>query len=413
MNFRLRAIEATSLDPSRVLFILPSEGEATAEDLAMLQALYSRDPRPIDSSIKLAKATASGEFMKQFYVGYGHDSIADCGMVLIAIENVPMLIAKMIQHYQLYKGQESSTRYLDFSVQPFVAHSSAGRMYQNKLRMFYKSAMEPQLAHMSQMHGLDLKDPVQKKAARSAAFDVLRGFLPIGALTNLSWYVDLRNLNEHLHTLDFLAERMMMPDLKAVVLKIRALATEEFPNSITAEPRQAPVYEDWHYGENRQAPGYTFTARKLSTYSTQMSCEWGGLIDFASWRDLARHRSVFQTFPHIGVEYGFHDWYTRFLAPDLRGKGQELVAECPGSDIYAIPMGMRVPYFCQGLQRKFEYMAALRSSATVHPTLRAEAIRMGSELIRRGASFKLNTDAGWTVGPKRASQDILKKQGVV
>ena len=64
------------------------------------------------------KASGSGKFMERFYVGYGHQSIADCGSTTLFIEGVSMLAAKAIQDWPLYAGQEGSTRYIDMSKQP-------------------------------------------------------------------------------------------------------------------------------------------------------------------------------------------------------------------------------------------------------------------------------------------------------
>nr|MDP9127602.1 thymidylate synthase [Pseudomonadota bacterium] len=49
------------------------------EDLAMLQALYSRSPASVLSHLEKLKQTGSGKFMDNYYVGYGHASIGDCG----------------------------------------------------------------------------------------------------------------------------------------------------------------------------------------------------------------------------------------------------------------------------------------------------------------------------------------------
>ena len=58
--------------------------------------------------------------MSQFYVGYGHKSIGDCGSITIFIEGCSMLAAKAIQDTKLYNGQEASTRYIDFSQQAMI-----------------------------------------------------------------------------------------------------------------------------------------------------------------------------------------------------------------------------------------------------------------------------------------------------
>ncbi len=81
----------------------------------MLQALYSRSPKSVHEHLAKVRKDGSGNFMSQFYVGYGHKSIGDCGTTSIFIEGLSMLAAKAIQQWPLYSGQEASTRYMDFS----------------------------------------------------------------------------------------------------------------------------------------------------------------------------------------------------------------------------------------------------------------------------------------------------------
>jgi hypothetical protein len=91
--------------------------EFSPEPLAMLQALYSRDPRSVLDHIDRVHKVGAEKFMGSFYVGYGHKSIGDCGTTTIFIEQVSMLCAKAFQDWPLYNGQEASTRYLDMSKQ--------------------------------------------------------------------------------------------------------------------------------------------------------------------------------------------------------------------------------------------------------------------------------------------------------
>jgi len=42
------------------------------EDVAMMQALYSRSPKSVTEHVEKVKKSGSGKFMETFYVGYGH-----------------------------------------------------------------------------------------------------------------------------------------------------------------------------------------------------------------------------------------------------------------------------------------------------------------------------------------------------
>ena len=91
--------------------------EFNPQDTAMMQALYSRSASSVKEHVEKVKSSGSGKFMEKFYVGYGHASIADCGSTTIFVEGVSMLVAKAIQQWPLYSGQETSSRYIDFSKQ--------------------------------------------------------------------------------------------------------------------------------------------------------------------------------------------------------------------------------------------------------------------------------------------------------
>src|SRR6185369_8011003 len=91
--------------------------DLSPEPGAMVQALYSRDPRSVKDHLIQVREKGAEKFMANFYVGYGHKSIGDCGTTSIFVENVSMLVAKAVQDWPLYSGQEASTRYLDMGAQ--------------------------------------------------------------------------------------------------------------------------------------------------------------------------------------------------------------------------------------------------------------------------------------------------------
>src|SRR5262245_12045885 len=101
-----------------VVIVLDTGAVIGPEAEAMLQALHSRSIGGLESHLKIVAEKGPDNFMKNFYVGYGHKSIGDCGTASLFIEGVSMLAAKAIQDWALYSGQESSTRYIDYKVQP-------------------------------------------------------------------------------------------------------------------------------------------------------------------------------------------------------------------------------------------------------------------------------------------------------
>ncbi len=109
----------------------------------MLQALHSRSAGGIENHLQVLAEKGADNFMSKFYVGYGHKSIGDCGNVTVFIEGVSQLVAKAVQDTKLYSGQEVSTRYVDFSQQPFLdpSTSEAGKAILEEERAFYLSLL--------------------------------------------------------------------------------------------------------------------------------------------------------------------------------------------------------------------------------------------------------------------------------
>jgi thymidylate synthase ThyX len=99
------------------LHILSPQFSGDPEALAMLQAFYSRSAESIVSRVeRLGKdLTSVKAALNKFYIGYGHQSIGDCGTVTVFVENVSILAAKALQENPLYNGQECSTRYIELS----------------------------------------------------------------------------------------------------------------------------------------------------------------------------------------------------------------------------------------------------------------------------------------------------------
>lgn len=431
MNIRIKTNDTPMYDgdTSRVLLLLPPEDAASAEDYAMIQALYSRDPRPIDDAVKLARTSQSGEFMKKFYVGYGHQSIADCGMITLAIENVPMVIAKLIQHTQLYNGQECSTRYLDFSTQGMTVNP-ADLKHAQQLRQLYNDNLTVAHEYAAELHDLDMSNPTENKTAKAAAFDILRGILPIGTHTNLSWTTSIRNFHQHMARLkavneylesrtgelyyrtgesyyrkhgDFISFNSQgILGLDEIVAKLNDLVNTEFPNS------QAEYKDD----------------RKLIVEfdqfnQTRFNCEYhngevhpwsvvrtSGELDFAGWRDLARHRSIKQSFP-FDYNTDLHVFYQEHLSnmsTTLLGNIYEIMDDL--FDPLALPMGVTVPYHLQGTYDDFEYIVHLRTGHTVHPTVRRIMLDLADQLDIKIPDYR--SGSRWSVNTKRASQDIKK-----
>jgi len=416
---------------------------------AMIQALYSRSPKSVTEHLKKVKETGPEKFMENFYVGYGHKSIGDCGTTSIFVENVSMLAAKAIQDWPLYNGQEASTRYLDFKNQPTVIPyvGDAGLIIRNWMD-FYEKAIVEMTKYLMEKHPLTdgIKKGIHKKAIQARAFDICRGFLPAGSTTYVSWHTNLRQAYDHLKQL----HHHPLEEVRTIASEIHTELKEKYSSSFLH--KSYPL--DEQYIEETSA-SFTYDRRRFATefkFSTNLfDCntilndsdllkalkdrpskselphvfkEFGNIkfqfpLDFGSYRDLQRHRSAYQPMPRLTMENGFDKWYLDSLTEPLRLEALELLNEQetsidslmldPDEEQYLIPMGYRIPVtICCSLPSA-TYIAELRSAQTVHPTLRVRAQQMGDALKNTIPDMAIYHDQRadvWNVA--RGFQDIVE-----
>ena len=207
------------------------------EDGAMLQALYSRSPASVVDHLEKVKKSGSGKFMEQFYVGYGHASIGDCGFTTVFIENVSQLVAKAIQDNPLYNGQEASTRYLDFSSQPIINPfgTEEAAAIQKGWMNIYNTCMPKVREALKREYPFNSEDYKSEKqwegAIAARAFDTLRAFLPVGGTTLLSWTTNLRQARDRLMRLT----GHPLKEVRSVAENIFQQFAAKYPNSFNGK----------------------------------------------------------------------------------------------------------------------------------------------------------------------------------
>ena len=464
LNHAIEMIEGNT-DDSRVL-VLNTGAELTAEDVAMLQALYSRSPDSVLNHLNKLAKVGSGKFMDLYYVGYGHKSIGDCGTTVIFIEGVSMLTAKAIQDSMLYNGQECSTRYLDFSTQPFLTSATASPSLfglsevsvLERWRQFYVSNLDQVKAHVAKQFPRqeDEEEAVYQKAVNARAFDIMRSFLPAGASTSLSWATNLRQATDHLKLL--LCHPLL--EVRRVAEAIQKALMQTHPNSFRRSTSSEEVsycrwwMEDFYlyqgsvsHHKMKEGVSYKhafFDGGGLSRYKSVLESRPRGgeipkklgslgvmqfefLLDFGSYRDIQRQRAVIQQMPLLTTEYGFEKWYLEQLPEDVReeavvtlgvfehGVISDLTRQFGKVEAqYFIPMGYRVPCQVTGDLPALVYLVELRAGAMVHPTLRLRAQQMAKVLETHfGPSSGLVLHVDYSeVGrfdSRRGGQDIVAK----
>lgn len=407
------------------------------EDLAMLQALYSRSAESVDVHLEKVRSTGSGKFMEKYYVGYSHKSIADCGSTTVFIENVSMLAAKAIQDWPLYSGQETSSRYVDMSTRRVVnpIGSPASRAIIDRWMAFY-TAHQPRVAETVRARHparAGERPSAYEGAVKARTFDIMRGFLPAGIATQLSWHTNLRQASDHLIGLAChpafevaqiatalrgqLADRYSasgfessLPTAGGVRADARTGNTGDADDPIAAARSdrstwEAEIARDLSYsaclnfaGKDPWDPFVVSSTLEIPDRYAQalrtrprgcvlphVLSDLGqvgidGLIDFGSFRDLQRHRNGVCRMPLLTTSHGFDPWYLEQLDDDLRVEAGELIARSseeidrldadPVAKQYYVALGYRVPYSVTFGLPALLYVLELRSGKHVHPTLR-------------------------------------------
>ena len=369
--------------------------EANAEDNAMLQALYSRSSKSVTEHLEKLKSTGSGKFMEQYYIGYGHASVGDLGTTTVYFEGISMLAAKALQDNQLYNGQECSSRYIDFSNVEFrgghIAPDCVVASMQEKLRTFYVKYMEPTKDWLKVKHPrLDSESESQyDKAIAARAFDIMRGFLPCGATTNVAWTGTLRNMKERLELLlhhplvevqDIAAEAYMelyakyqhsfradyaaafdaaeggmlhehLLEIEGEELCNHLRRHDQFYTTIQVEFEDSPEYDASSMAVKSQVgldmDGLLDFPNRVWASATEHPkgfrpprhsgaesehVEARGLLDFGSFRDLQRHRGGYCSMPCVDPLEGFHSWYLTNLPIEAVVDAVELLDEIKSLD---------------------------------------------------------------------------------
>lgn len=171
------------------------------EDTAFSSIVGRFDEEDGNQMIAIQKAQ---NFYDRILDGYGDDSIGELGGAHLAIENISMLAAKVIEDNRIGGSPlEKSTRYIYFDQkvngeylfyqEPVLMTSAYKELYLetcNHLFDTYNKLIPPLTSLIEQ--GFP-KDPNVSKAAYTAALrakvlDCLRGLLPASAMTNMGVY---------------------------------------------------------------------------------------------------------------------------------------------------------------------------------------------------------------------------------
>ena len=428
------------------VYVLDNWAIIDSEAEAMLQALHSRSIWWIKSHLKVLEDKWAENFMSKFYVWYGHKSIWDCWSMTLFVEWISMLWAKAIQHHQLYSGQESSTRYMDFSKQKMLnpAWNNLWEEIQEQQRKFYLSIIDPLKEYLKQKFPIQEweNEKIYNKAISAKAFDIARWFLPAWTTTNLAWHSNLRQIADRILWL----RHHPLEEIRKVAKTILDVAIEKYPNSFSHK-----IYDETEKYLDEVAKKYYYfdknykefeiidyiDVEELEKYRDLISLrpnektelpyflsniwfiKFRYLLDFWSFRDIQRHRAVYQQMPLLTDKIWFNNWYLDQLPANIREKANVHLQDIRNKlqklnvdDItkqYYIPMWYNVTNELVWTLPALIYLIELRSTKFVHPTLRKIAHLMWNYLQHK-YNIKLFLDNEWVeFDIRRWKQDIILK----
>ncbi|KIC74163.1 FAD-dependent thymidylate synthase [Candidatus Protochlamydia amoebophila] len=193
---------------------ISNNDETAFEDIVGV-AFKEEEEQQTHQSEAIRKAQA---FYDRILDGYGDDSIGELGGAHLAIENVSMMAAKLIEDHRIGGSPlEKSTRYIYFDQkvngeylfyrEPILMTSAYRDSYVQTCNMLfdtYSRLIPPMTAIIEQRFP---KDPSISKTAYTAALrakvlDCLRGLLPAGTLTNMGIYGNGRFFEHLIHRMN-------------------------------------------------------------------------------------------------------------------------------------------------------------------------------------------------------------------
>ena len=170
-----------------------------------------------DSDAQVLAIKRAQNFYDRILDGYGDDSIGELGGAHLAIEDISMLAAKVLEDSRIGGSPlEKSTRYIYFDQkvkgeylfyrEPIIMTSAYRDVYINTCNALFEtySKMIPPLT--TKLEEQMPYDPNTSKAAytaslRAKVLDCLRGLLPAGTLTNMGMYGNGRFFDQLIHKL--------------------------------------------------------------------------------------------------------------------------------------------------------------------------------------------------------------------
>lgn len=431
----------TSKSPCGATITLPSGLLGSPQELAMLQAYYSRSHLPITDRLKALNEDTQGKIradLAKWYAGYSHKSIAQTGNVTLFFEGVSMLTAKELQSHPLYNGQESSSRYINFCdpQRKLLMHSRLTDSHQHDiveaLLKVYTQVCEYAPALIRKLWSYDAYSTTTGKPShagyertlKAMAFDVARGLLPACSPTQLSVSMTMDAMSDHLYTI---SHRGLTNESRLVAFSALQMLEDQLPSAFRDVRTRYREPHDF-LCEFKHAPASKAFVGLLHNmaFSEHQVVQYNMPIDFGSWRDIQRHRAGGQQVsrPDFGNPSTLitNNWYTKHYK-DLATSGEApihfaddldtcLDFVLANKDLQVMPLLTQVCHSGYMPGAAFEYTSKLRTAETVHPTLRSAMFKVMASLFSSDKYADSANDIDTTLWVpatgRRGDQTILK-----
>lgn len=190
------------MDSSRRIYPLDPK-ELTEEQLAVVFAMTSRNPRPFDEIAQLVTEEKAADFHERWVLNYGHSSVAEHAVIHMAVENISRLACDMLEDNRLASYTEKSSRYqlidhgfyhipVELKNRPLLSSYTECCDF---LFDSYKQSLEKAMTYLKDTN------PIQEGERQSSydlrlrriAIDVCRFILPSATLTNVGVTMNARS----------------------------------------------------------------------------------------------------------------------------------------------------------------------------------------------------------------------------
>lgn len=309
--------------------VINTEKEISNPEItAMLMAFYSRSSEPIENRLQSLGENEQSikESLKKYYLGYGHSSIGDCGDASIFIEGLSILAAKALENHSLFNGQETSTRYFDFSKQGYCDPLDKKNIIENWIS-FYLEILPQVKNELFNLWSIQKPEHLKSEAIfenalNAKTFDICRSLLPAAIHTQMGIKMTFSSLLEHLNKLSlhpteevkelssnildqlinqYPSTFKLLDDNKKIY--INSYVEKEFflrdtPFNSTKRIYNPKIISTYFNGNSLYDSGAEcFDKRTKSTYLPKYLEKFGNIeinysLDYGSWRDLQRHRNT-------------------------------------------------------------------------------------------------------------------------